>query len=171
MAFRLKSVPTLVALLTLSVGCTSSPDALRYETADNVAGNVEASLLEAPSSEQYDAKRGESFLGPHRAPDSAMPAYPLSSLTSRLAPVEVKVRIVVSAEGVVTSTSSLGEPGEHPKEFLDAVVSAVSTWRFYPLLKIDASGKSTKLPFHQDYAFTFKQVDGKGVVSASSEQS
>jgi len=171
MASCLQSITALVVLVALSTGCASKRVAVQDQGPYKAGGTVDGFVLDAPSSEQYEARRGESFLRPHKAPNNAQPIYPGYLLSSRLPPVEVQVRIIVSAEGSVTSATPLGHTDEAAQPFLDAVVAAVSGWRFYSLVKIDASGNAIKLPFHQDYSFTFKQVDGKGVVSESPGQS
>ena len=171
MASCLQSNTALFVVLALSTGCASKPVAVQDQAPYQASGTVDGTVLDAPSTEQYEARAGESFLRPHKVPDNAPPIYPAHLLSSRLPPVEVQVRIVVNAEGSVTSATALGQADGAAQPFLDAVVSAVWGWRFYSLFKIDASGHAVKLPFHQDYSFTFKQVNGKGVVSESPGQS
>jgi len=54
-----------------------------------------------------------------------------------------------------------GEPA-----FREAVLSAVGRWTFIPLKRVTGD-KVERLPFTQDYRFTFRQVDGRAVVESA----
>jgi len=171
MAFRICFRAALVYVIVLASGCASSGNTVHHQTTIKPIGSVDGTILDTPSSAQYEVRPGENFLRPHKVLSNKKPAYPENLLSRRLPPIEIQVRIVVSAEGVVTSATPIGSTSDQNNPFLDAVVTTLSTWRFYPLFKFDASGKAVKLPFHQDYSFIFKQIDGKGVVSESGGQS
>ncbi len=89
---------------------------------------------------------------------------------------------MVNDEGRVYDVQALGQLQEAEQPYFAAVQSAVANWQFFPLVKVtdgpgntvvtvgetstSYAGIATKLPFHQDYAFSFEQVRGKGVVKA-----
>lgn len=178
MAKGVWSLCVLNGALALLSACSTQTAALTSASDPPLAphGQVEASLLEASAAERYQHVEGVSFEQPTAFPENSVPTYPAAELRYRLAPVKVAVRVVVNAEGLVSSVEPLGQSSEH-REFLQSVQEAVQTWRYYPLVKTvlgtertkirvgDATttynGVATALPFHQDYAFTFSQLDGR----------
>lgn len=134
-------------------------------------GRVNARILDVPSSEQYRMAANGHFSSPTAFSHNPMPQYPEALLVRRLPPAEVRIRVVVDADGVVTSTSPVGDVGPDRQSFVDATIAAVTYWQFTPLYMTDEQGQWQKMPFHQDYAFTFTQVDGKGSVVESPRNS
>jgi len=178
MAKAVRSLCVLNGALVLLSACSTQTAVITSASDPSTAprGQVEASLLEATATERYQYVEGVSFEQPTPFPENAVPTYPVTQLRYRLAPVSVAVRVVVNSEGFVSSVEPLGQPSEH-HEFVQSVVEAVQTWRYYPLVKTvlgpertkirvgDATttynGVATALPFHQDYAFSFSQLDGR----------
>jgi len=92
----------------------------------------------------------------------------------------IRVRLMVNDEGHVYEVQALDRVEEANLPYLAAVQSAALNWRFFPLVKVtdgpgntvvtvgetstSYAGQAAKLPFHQDYAFSFEQVNGKGIV-------
>ena len=145
-------------------------------------GEVKGRIVTAESAEAYpQPERGESYFGPFEFDDNAPPQYPAALLARQLPPSTVRVRLVVDEGGRVTRCLPSGAATDFP-EFFTAVQTAVLTWRFDPLVKMEGGsgrttisyhgvsrhfqGKAYALPFSQDYEFTFTQRDGKGTVSA-----
>ena len=80
----------------------------------------------------------------------------------RLPETTVVARIVVDETGAVARADLVDSSGDEPA-FADAVLSAVRGWTFIPLKRITGD-KVERLPFTQDYRFTFRQVNGRVVV-------
>jgi hypothetical protein len=92
----------------------------------------------------------------------------------------VHVRLMVNEDGHVYQVQALDQVAETERPYLIAVEAAVLNWHFFPLVKVtdgpgntvvtvgetstNYAGRAAKLPFHQDYAFSFEQVNGKGIV-------
>ena len=75
---------------------------------------------------------------------------------------DLVVRIVVDETGAVARAELVdGSSGE--AAFAEAVLSAVRGWAFIPLKRITGA-RVERLPFTQDYRFTFRQVNGRAVV-------
>jgi hypothetical protein len=164
------------------VGCATNTTKSDNDQAHR-RGQVSGNLIEAPAADQYAASPGIRFQQPTPSPDNALPDYPSRLLSQHLAGVEIKIRLVVDEHGAVIQTQPLQAISDPLQPFLRAVESAVSHWQFIPLIKLaDAPGSSTvvigdtsllfdgqatALPFHQDYAFTFEQVNGQPIVHAA----
>ncbi len=172
----------VVALLASMGGC-STRETIRTDAAVAApSGHVSGDIIEASDADQYKPAPGVHFDPPAPSPENALPEYPAEMLSRRLAPVAIKVRLIVDERGSVAETRMLDSLDED-SAFISSVRSAVSHWRFMPLVKIvDGPGKNTitvgdtimqydgaatALAFHQDYAFVFEQKDGKPAVRAT----
>ena len=145
-------------------------------------GAVSGSIIPAKPQDQYPSKPGTHFESPTSYSDNPTPSYPEQLLAAKLPPIEVRVRIVVDERGRVTSVKPLDMLPPDQEGFLSSVESALSDWRFWPLVQItdgpgtstvtasdgetmQYSGSAAPLPFYQDYQFVFRQHDGKGFIS------
>jgi outer membrane biosynthesis protein TonB len=125
------------------------------------SGEVSESIIESDASSRYVIESGMSYESPIILGDYPLPEYPTQQLAARLPPVEVTVRIVVASDGLVTRIDPLGTVDESTRAFYDATALALSKWEFAPFRIIeDSTGFARELPFHQDYRFVFRQVDG-----------
>ncbi len=141
-------------------------------------GEVDAQPLLAASADRYEVAEGATYAQPQAAADNALPVYPADLLAQRLAPRIVRVRLIVDAQGRVGEVRALDpDPGD---AFLEAIRTACATWRFSPLaetraverrrrlpdgdVEIEYVPETRTLPFHLDYRFAFRQVDGRPVV-------
>ena len=140
------------------------------------SGDVQSTAVQAPKNERYEAVLGTRFEQPVPFPENPVPVYPADLLSQRLSPIEVHVRLVVDKHGVVSESRLTTPTGGQTSAFSAAVISATLQWHFLPLVEIKAgpgtssifvgdtefqyAGEATALPFHQDYAFVFSQVDG-----------
>lgn len=134
---------------------------------------------------QMALKDNESFLLPIDEPGNRQPTYPAAVLELQAVGARaICMRVDIDEEGAVSYTGPLVREPECPaitelsKQFVDASVEALSTWRFEPAIKCvfrskrakEAAGMScqggkevpqaTSLTFR----FLFDQVDGQGVV-------
>lgn len=165
----------VLAGLLLSA-CTTSR--VRQDAVEPVRhGDVDGELVEAEARERYPIEQGVSYDQPMAFDDNPNPAYPPSLLPRALAPVVVTVRIVVDGEGSVSEVIPV-QPLDDAEYalFLASVRTAVSRWKFFPLVRVlkggartvitvgDLSttynGEATRLPFSQRYRFTFSQDAG-----------
>jgi|GEM_PF-878476 len=145
------------------------------------SGEVDAQPIVAASAERYEVAEGATYAQPQASADNALPVYPAELLAQRLAPRIVRVRLIVDAQGRVAEVRSL-DPEASGDAFLDAARAACAGWRFSPLtetraveqrrrlpdgdVEIEYVPQSRTLPFHLDYRFAFRQVDGRPVVDA-----
>jgi hypothetical protein len=127
----------------------------------------------------------QTFLLPIDEPGNRLPEYPAEVLSQQQVPSRaICMRVDVDEAGGVSYTGPLVREPECPaitqltKQFVDASVAALSTWRFEPAIVCtfrtvnakEAAGMScqggreapqaTSLTFR----FLFEQVDGRGVV-------
>ena len=171
------------SLLVLVVtGCATKKAA---EPVVQREGEVKGRAITSENAEAYpQPQAGESYFGPFEFDDNASPQYPADMLARNLPPSVVRVRLVVNEGGSVTRCLPADTANAAP-EFFTAVQTAVLTWRFDPLVKMEGGagrttityhgvtrhfgGKAYALPFSQDYEFTFSQRDGKGSVSAAKD--
>jgi hypothetical protein len=160
---------------------TSRPEQSAYSSL-NRTGQVSGTPIEASDTERYEPQPGVHYDLPGPLQDNPEPTYPPAMLTQRLPTATVRVRLMVNDKGRVYDVQALGQLREAEQPYFAAVESAVSKWQFFPLVKVtdgpgntvvtigetstSYAGIATKLPFHQDYAFSFEQVGGKGVVNA-----
>lgn len=153
-------IPILIACMVAA--CASkSPRELAHDDAP-ADGSVCAEPIAAPTDARYQAMPGVDFAHGTANEGNALPVYPVELLASRLPPVQVVVRLVVDADGVVDQASVIDNPGGH-QAFADATLSAVRGWTFLPLRRIE-DGQATRVPFTQDYRVTYRQRDGRGSV-------
>lgn len=146
-------------------------------------GDVAMTEVIAANEQSYAVATQEQWDMPVPFYENAAPVYPPELLAANLAPVTVRVRIVVDEKGVVTDSTAIQAPPEYP-QFFAAVQAVVRDWKYWPLVKwlpaegvkteIEFSGtvrtyfgSATALPFHQDYDITFAQKDGQGVVTSA----
>ncbi len=131
-------------------------------------GDVKAEVIEAPEHARYKATKGVTFISPEPWEKNAVPNYPPALLIKRLDPVEVVVRVIVNTMGSVDS-ATIANNSSGEQAFADETLAAVKRWAFSPLQRIEGSSVQP-LPFSQEYRFTFKQIDGRAVVSSASSQ-
>lgn len=145
------------------------------------SGEVDAQPLVAASADRYEVAEGATYAQPQASADNALPLYPPDLLAQRLAPRIVRVRLIVDAQGRVDEVRPL-DADPAGDAFLDAVRAACAGWRFSPLaetraverrrrlpdgdIEIEYLPETRTLPFHLDYRFAFRQVDGRPVVDA-----
>lgn len=172
----------------LMISCTSAPRVQPVPPPNQRAGAVEAQPLLPDDSARYRAMPGMHYEQPEELPGNPPPRYPDALLGKSLPPAEVRVRVVVDSNGVVTQVDAL-DPTTLPEAaaFLEATRTAVMAWRYFPLAEVVPGperptfavgnvtltyrGRAKRLPFHLDYAFHFRQIDGKGVVDSESTPS
>lgn len=172
--------PLLWILLAAICGCASE----KHLALSNgrIVGDVSGSIVPTKPRDQNSAKPGTRLEAPASYSDNPNPLYPELLLAAKLPPIRVRVRILVDEGGGVTSVTPLDEVPPEQEAFLSSVQSALSDWKFWPLVQItdgpDAStvtssdgetkqysGLAQPLPFYQDYQFVFRQHDGKGTIS------
>ena len=158
--FHIASRRLVYGLLFACAGCASKPVATAAPPPQSRSGEVAESTIESPGGEQYPIELGVSYEQPVALGDYPLPTYPVDQLAKRLPPQQVDVRIVVATDGTVTRVEPLTPPDEILRPFADATIAALSRWEFTPLRRVE-NNLSRELPFHQDYRFTFTQVNGK----------
>lgn len=152
----------MMAACSVLVGCASpvhKPEVHEGYAAD---GAVSAEIVDRPDASRYQVVAGSTYFNPLPIRENARPAYPAVLLERRLPPVTVVARIVVSDSGAV-ERADVVESTSDEQAFGDAVLSAVAGWTFIPLKRITGD-RVERLPFTQDYRFTFRQVNGRAVV-------
>jgi hypothetical protein len=147
------------------------------------SGDVAMTAVDATAEQSYSMAGDAQWVAPTPFGENEAPVYPPDLLAANLAPVTVRVRVVVDEHGVVTSSSAVNAPPDYP-QFFAAVQAVVGSWKYWPLVKIlpapgvrteiffdnyvsTYDGNAIALPFHQDYDFTFTQKDGQGVVTTA----
>ena len=145
-------------------GCASAPrkDAARIAYASD--GAVRAEIVDVPSEGRYQAVPGSTYFDPLPIRGNAQPVYPADLLARRLPAMVVVARIVVDGAGAVVR-ADIVETGGEPA-FGQAVLSAVKDWTFIPLKRVTGD-RIERLPFTQEYRFTFSQVNGRAVVESA----
>jgi len=146
-------------------------------------GEVSAMALPDPSQRPLD--ENVELIPPVGTPDNRLPDYPSRPLAARFGTARTVVRIVIDAEGRVTSIgdSPVREStgGVYGDEFRRAVDEVVRDWTFRPaqyrVLRPgddrDGDGEpdfqyvvsSTPIAVYLDVQFSFEIVEGKGRVS------
>jgi hypothetical protein len=175
-----RSLPLLIALLLAACAAQQAIQQIDLPR----SGDVAMTEVNAADEQSYAMEGDAQWVAPQAFYDNEAPVYPGELLAANLAPIKVRVRVVVSENGVVTDSTALEAPPEYP-QFFAAVQAVVGGWKYWPLVKVMPTndgtrteivfngfvstydGKATALPFHQDYDFTFTQKDGKGVVTSS----
>lgn len=131
-------------------------------------GAVKAEIVVAPGVARYQVTPGVSFSNPEPATENPDPIYPPALLDKRLEPAEVIVRVIVNGAGTVETATVIRNSSEE-KAFADATLAAVKTWMFRPLKRTEGLVVEA-LPFTQEYRFTFRQVNGRAIVSSGARQ-
>jgi len=145
-------------------------------------GQVSARVVEPELEARYPSQPGMRYEQPTAFPDNPMPAYPETLLAARLPPVQLTLRLIINEEGRVSDVRPVTRIANEHEPFLSAARVAVLKWKFLPLIQIGAGpgktmitvgeyttaypGAAIALPFHQDYVFTFRQLDGVPSVTA-----
>ena len=131
----------------------------------------------------------QEYVRPTLQPQMPLPAYPEEALAAGAPPTEVVVRVVVGANGSVTSVRPsplANQPlSELHQLFFEAIRNVVSDWKYEPchLQEFtdgpdrDGDGKadyrvlagSTPMAVYLDLAFHFEIVDGAGQVVMGGE--
>lgn len=153
----------LVACTALG-GCVSQ--ASRPELREGYAadGAVSAEIVDRPDGARYQPVAGSMYFSPLPIRENAKPEYPAGLLARRLPVAVVVARLVVDGMGAVERAEVIENTSEEPA-FRDAVLSAVKGWTFIPLKRVTGD-RIERLPFTQEYRFTFKQVNGHAVVES-----
>jgi hypothetical protein len=146
-------------------------------------GAVSGTLIPPKPSDQFANKPGVHFEPPTAYSDNPAPSYPEQLLAAGLPPIQLRVRIVVSEAGNVTSVTPLDNVPPEEEAFLSSIQTALSDWKFWPFVEVtdrpgssvvtasdgetkQYSGLAQPLPFYQDYQFVFRQQGGKAIISA-----
>ena len=169
-------VASSVVLLVLAA-CAPVPSVSPPESR---TGQVSAASLDALPSDRYEVQPGVHYDLPLPLPDNPEPTYPSAMLTQHIPIATIRVRLTVNDEGHVYDVQALDHVEETKLPYLAAVRSAVLNWQYFPLVKVtegpgntvvtvgetstNYAGQAVKLPFHQDYAFSFEQLNGRGIV-------
>jgi hypothetical protein len=169
--------------LALLCGCHHQTQRAQAEVVEESArlGQVSAQPVEPKLEARYTVQAGARYEQPTAFPDNPMPEYPGSLLAARLPPVELKLRLVINEQGRVSATKLLNEIPVAHQPFFSSARATVQSWKFLPLIEISEGegsttvtvhefttsypGKATALPFHQDYVFVFRQVNGSPSVT------
>jgi len=172
-----QTLPMMLALVLLACATQRA-----LKTVAPRAGDVAMTAVETSGEQIYTAPGDSQWDLPYPFPENEAPVYPPELLGSNLAPVTVRVRLIVDEHGNVSDSTALAAPPDYP-QFFAAAQAAVHDWKFWPLVKwkpVEGTrtdiefngwvrtyeGTATALPFHQDYDITFAQKDGEGVVKA-----
>jgi hypothetical protein len=178
----LPSTLSLSALLIL--GCAAKPPHLVDAPAAS-QGKTSYAYIFDPAKPANDLPADVQFIRPHPAGVTALPRYPGRALIAHDGPHREDVRIVIDAQGTVSSVSdsplAQSDGGPYADDYRRAVKEAVQTWQYAPGLlqhvqngpDHDNDGKpdykvassSDPIAVFYDIRFTFKIVEGKGVVS------
>lgn len=172
------SLPLLVAFLL--VACATQQAIQHIELPRS--GNVAMTEVNAADEQSYAMAGTEQWVAPQAFYENEAPTYPPELLAANLPPIKVRVRVIVTEQGVVAESNALEAPADYP-QFFAAVQGVLGAWKYWPLVKVVPTndgtfteivfngfvsrydGKATALPFHQDYDFTFTQKDGQGIVT------
>ena len=130
---------------------------------------------------------GQEYRAAFALPENPLPEYPPPLLAFHLPRQEVVVRVVIGADGTVVRFEDSPVPSSvdprYLADFVEAVRSTVSSWRFEPALirsfepspDYDGDGKSDfpvmsgfeRLTSYHDLRFAFEVKEGHGVVSGN----
>lgn len=156
----------LAACGSVLPGCSSVAHEDLHRTAYAADGAVSAEVVDAPVDMRYQAVPGSTYFSPLPIRENAKPEYPASLLARRLPPATIVVRLIVDGAGAVERASVVAATSDE-QSFADAVLSAVKAWTFIPLKRVTGD-RIERLPFTQDYRFTFRQVNGRAIVEDGS---
>lgn len=153
----------ITAVAIVFVGCaTKSSPKPSTPPVERRTGEVSESIVEADAASRYVIEPGQTYESPVVLGEYSLPEYPADRLADRLPPIEIVVRVVVGSEGLVERIDPLGETNDGNRAFYDATRDALMRWKFSPFrIKDEATSIVRDLPFHQDYRFVFRQIDGK----------
>src|SRR5262245_45476522 len=126
---RDQSLPMMLALVL--VACATQ-QALKPVVPR--AGDVAMSAVETSGEQSYVAASDSQWDLPYPFEENAAPVYPPGLLASNLAPMTVRVRLIVDEHGNVVDSTALAVPTDYP-QFFAAVQAAVIDWKFWPLVK------------------------------------
>lgn len=153
----------IAAVAIVFVGCaTKSSPKPSAPPVERRTGEVSESIVESDAASRYVIEPGQTYESPVVLGEYSLPEYPADRLADRLPPIEIMVRVVVGSEGLVERVDPLGETNDTNRAFYDATKDALMRWEFSPFrIKDEATSIVRDLPFHQDYRFVFRQIDGK----------
>lgn len=153
----------IAAVAIVFVGCaTKSSPKPSTPPAERRTGEVSESIVESDAASRYVIEPGQTYESPVVLGEYSLPEYPADRLADRLPPIEIVVRVVVGSEGLVERIDPLDETNDGNRAFYDATRDALMRWEFSPFrIKDEATSIVRDLPFHQDYRFVFRQIDGK----------
>lgn len=165
-AQRIARHAAIAAAAILFAGCaTKSSPKPPAPPVERRTGEVSESIVESDAASRYVIEPGQTYESPVVLGEYSLPEYPADRLADRLPPIEIVVRVVVGSEGLVERVDPLGETNDTTRAFYDATKDALMRWEFSPFrIKDKATSIVRDLPFHQDYRFVFRQIDGKPVV-------
>lgn len=173
-----------IALALVLAGCASTPPTQTESPPDSTSlrGEVSGAPIEPAVEDRYQGKADVRFDQPFPFPENAVPSYPEALLAARLPPITLTVRLIISEAGTVSKISPLTAVAPEQEAFLASLQTTLLSWQFLPLVEISEGpgqtmitahginyrydGQAKALPFHQDYAFVFRQQDGKGSVNS-----
>ena len=179
----------LLTLTLMTAACASTADTTPQPAGRSAAGTVSFDQIRDPQAEPPRANGRFEYLRPRLEEGFRLPSFPDAALAAGAPPTVIVVRVIVAEDGSVARVgqSPLAVPpgGEWDALFLEAVVEAVSDWRYDPcqLRELedgpDRNGDgvpdykavvgSTPLSVYLDLAFRFEIIDGDGVVTTSGE--
>jgi TonB family protein len=154
----------MLAACALLAGCASQASRLELREGYAADGAVSAEIVDQPDGARYQPVAGSMYFSPLPIRENAKPEYPADLLARRLPAAVVVARLVVDGMGAVERAEVIESTSEEPA-FRDAVLSAVKGWTFIPLKRVTGD-TIERLPFTQEYRFTFKQVNGHAVVES-----
>lgn len=145
-------------------------------------GQVSGEVLVDPAAPAAQPAVDEVHEAPVQHAGNPPPEYPPALLRAGLPPQEVRVRVVVDAQGRVARVDALDDTRPPADAFLAAVRAALAHWRFEPFVVIqwgpgpdrDGDGEpegeqvvgQQARPFRFDMRFRFEVVDGVARVSS-----
>jgi hypothetical protein len=185
MARRKASPWFAAAVAAATAGCASAPAAPEPGSgATSAQGTVSYEQVFDPGAVRPVAGIGHEYLRPRLEEGFDLPSYPAAALAAGAPKTELVVRVVIGADGSVTSIrpSPLADApsGEWATVFYDAVREAVRGWRYDPCQlrdledgpDTDGDGRpdytvvvaSRPVPVYLDLSFRFEIVGGAGLV-------
>jgi hypothetical protein len=162
--------------------CTSALKEPAPASVRNGEVGVEDLTATIASSARIALAGNENFLPPLAEPDNRPPVYPAELLAQRLPPQAVCLRVSVSEEGEVSSSSPFVRPPDcaaldaAAQLFLGAAQIAVSAWRYDPAVRCVfergprpdyptcVGARETPQAVSLTYRFVFEQQNGHGSV-------
>ncbi|PJK10202.1 hypothetical protein CO608_05895 [Lysobacteraceae bacterium NML08-0793] len=160
----MRSVVSVLLLLAMVCGCASRKPLATTARAQGwrADGQVRQNVQQDPQDERYPMLAGVRFDPLVADAENAAPRYPEHLLAARLPPVFVTVRMIVDTEGAVTEVLPEMDGESVPQAFVDAVLEAVQSWRFSPLIRWQ-DGQAEALPWSEKMTFEFRQINDRAV--------